>query len=54
MSPTPLEITESVDMLRVLEQGLNIIMVPTSYETYAVDTLEDLEKVQSYMKTFPL
>ena len=54
LKPTPLEIAESVDMLRILEHGINIIMVPTSYETYAVDTLEDLKKVQSYMKTFPL
>ena len=53
LKPTPLEIAESVDMLRILEHGINITMVPTSYETYAVDTLEDLKKVQSYMKPFP-
>jgi len=53
LKPTSLGIAESVDMLRILEHGINITMVPTSYETYAVDTLEDLKKVQSYMKPFP-
>ena len=49
LKPTPLEIAESVDMLRILEHGINIIMVPTSYETYAVDTLEDLKKNFQYI-----
>jgi len=50
MVQTPLEIAESVDMLRILEHGLDITMVPTAYETYAVDTPADLEKVKSNIK----
>ena len=50
LDPTPLEISESVDMLRILEHGMEILMVPTSYDTYAVDTIEDLRKVQSILK----
>ena len=50
MVQTPLEIAESIDMLRVLEHGLDITMVPTAYETYAVDTPADLEKVKSNIK----
>ncbi len=49
MTPTPLEMIESVDMLRVLENGLRIKMVLTPFETRAVDTPEDLELVQSLM-----
>ncbi len=46
LEPTPLEIVESVDMMRVLEHGYKVLMVPTSYDTKAVDTLEDLKKVE--------
>jgi 3-deoxy-manno-octulosonate cytidylyltransferase (CMP-KDO synthetase) len=45
MEPTPLEIIESVDMMRILENGQKIKMVPTNYKTKAVDTIEDLQKV---------
>jgi len=48
--PTPLEIAESVDMNRVLEHGIKVKMVPTKYKTYAVDTKEDLNKVEKLMK----
>jgi len=47
---TPLEIIESVDMLRVLEYGNKVKMVFTEYDTYSVDTIEDLEKVAKKMK----
>jgi len=47
---TPLEIIESVDMLRVLEYGNKVKMVFTEYDTYSVDTKEDLEKVTKKMK----
>lgn len=50
MSPTPLEIAESVDMMRILEHGYKVRMVPTSYDTKAVDTLEDLKKVEQIFK----
>ena len=47
MKETPLEISESVDMLRIIENGLKVRMVPTKYETYPVDTLDDLKKVEN-------
>jgi 3-deoxy-manno-octulosonate cytidylyltransferase (CMP-KDO synthetase) len=50
LSPTPLEIAESVDMMRVLEHGMKVKMVPTKHKTLAVDTLEDLNKVENLMK----
>ena len=54
MEPTPLEITESVDMMRILENGLKVRMVPTSSNTYAVDTEKDLSHVEELMKNDPL
>ena len=50
LPPTPLEIAESVDMMRVLEHGMKVKMVPTKHKTLAVDTLEDLNKVENLMK----
>ena len=49
MDPTPLEIAESIDMMRVLENGFKVRMVPTSYNTHAVDTEDDLKKVEKLM-----
>ncbi|WGW00511.1 3-deoxy-manno-octulosonate cytidylyltransferase [Vibrio sp. YMD68] len=51
MEPTPLEIIESVDMMRIIENGLNVKMVPTNYQTKAVDTVKDLELVIDAMKS---
>jgi 3-deoxy-manno-octulosonate cytidylyltransferase (CMP-KDO synthetase) len=51
LEPTPLEIIESIDMLRVLEHGGNVRMVPTIYDTHAVDTKEDLQRVEVLMST---
>lgn len=50
MEPTPLEEIESVDMLRVLEHGEQVRMVPVEYDTCSVDTKEDLEKVSKLME----
>lgn len=50
MSQTPLEIIESVDMNRILENGIKIKMVMVTEEIYSVDTIEDLEKVNVKMK----
>lgn len=50
LSPTPLEIVESVDMMRILEHGMKVRMTPTKYNTQSVDTPEDLEKVALLME----
>jgi 3-deoxy-manno-octulosonate cytidylyltransferase (CMP-KDO synthetase) len=47
---TPLEIVESVDMLRVLEHGYKVKMVASDYDTYSVDTPVDLEKVDKLLR----
>lgn len=50
MTPTPLEIIESVDMNRFLEHGVKIKAVSTQFQTYAVDTKQDLENVEKLLK----
>jgi 3-deoxy-manno-octulosonate cytidylyltransferase (CMP-KDO synthetase) len=47
LAPTPLEIAESVDMMRVLEHGHKVRMVPTQHNTYAVDNPSDLQRVEA-------
>lgn len=47
---SPLEIIESVDMLRVLENGKRVRMVQVSERTLSVDTPEDLARVRALME----
>lgn len=54
LPPTPLEQLESVDMLRLLEHGYRVKMVKTEFNTQAVDTQADLDRVASLMKDDPL
>jgi 3-deoxy-manno-octulosonate cytidylyltransferase (CMP-KDO synthetase) len=49
LPPTPLEVVESIDMLRILEHGYQIKMVESKYETHSVDTPEDLLIVEQMM-----
>lgn len=44
-----LERAESIDVLRFLEHGLPVLMVPTAVRTHAVDTAADLEIVARLM-----
>lgn len=50
LEPTPLEKIESIDMNRFLEYGFRVKMAYEEYETYSVDTPEDLMKVEKYLK----
>ena len=43
MEQTPLEVIESIDMNRIIENGIPVKMVRTDELTYSVDTQEDLE-----------
>lgn len=46
LSPTPLEQEESVDMLRILEHGLRVRIVPIASAPYPVDTPADVQRVE--------
>jgi len=50
LPPTPLEQAESIDMLRALEHGYRVRMVRTARATQAVDTPEDLARVEGLMR----
>ena len=50
LHPLPLEKIESVDMMRVLEHGFKVKMVPTDFDVYSVDTPEDMAKVEAIMQ----
>ena len=50
LEETPLEISESVDMLRLVENGYKVKMVLTKFNIYGVDTPADLIKVEKLMK----
>jgi 3-deoxy-manno-octulosonate cytidylyltransferase (CMP-KDO synthetase) len=50
LEPTPLERAEALEQLRALENGIGIKVVETSYESFGVDTAEDLERVRNLVK----
>ncbi len=54
MHETNLEVIESVDMMRILENGEKVRMVMTDCMSFSVDTLDDLKKVELAMKNDPL
>ena len=54
LEPTPLEIAESVDMLRILEHGLPLRMVVMNHVTHSVDTPADLARVEGMLASRPL
>ena len=49
LEPTPLERAEALEQLRALEHGIRIKAVETKYESYEVNTLDDLEQVRRLM-----
>ncbi|MBM7556971.1 3-deoxy-manno-octulosonate cytidylyltransferase [Halanaerobacter jeridensis] len=51
LEPTPLEKKESLEQLRVLENGYKIKVVETEHQVVGVDTEEDLEKVRRKIKS---
>jgi len=51
MPETELEKAESVDMLRILENGIRIVGVVTQYSTYGVDRPEDVHIIESIIQS---
>lgn len=49
-SPTPLEACEQLEQLRMLDLGMNLFCVETEYVGHAVDTPEDVMKVEHAMQ----
>jgi len=53
LEPASLEIAESVDMMRVLEHGHKVKMIPTEHDTHAVDHPEDIPLVENMISKNP-
>lgn len=49
LSPTPLELQEGLEQLRILEHGYKIKVIDTEYKSFGVDTPEDLEYLRALM-----
>ena len=54
LPPTPLEMAESIDMLRVLEHGYKLKLVDCEVDSHAVDTPQDLAFVERLMSDDPM
>jgi len=51
MEPTPLELKESLEQLRALENGYKIKVIETEYQAIGVDTQDDLERVRKIVES---
>ncbi len=49
MAQTPLELAESLEQLRWLENGMRIIVRQVDIETVGIDTPEDLERAEKFL-----
>jgi 3-deoxy-manno-octulosonate cytidylyltransferase (CMP-KDO synthetase) len=54
LAPTPLEVAESIDMMRFIEHGRKVKMVETTFSTHAVDNPADLKLVEDLLRKDPL
>jgi 3-deoxy-manno-octulosonate cytidylyltransferase (CMP-KDO synthetase) len=51
MPPTPLELSESLEQLRWLENGLRIKVAVSNTKSIGIDTPEDLQQAITYLET---
>jgi len=54
LDPTPLEIIESVDMMRAIEHGYRVKIVETKGKLIGVDIPEDIKRVEKVLASDPL
>jgi 3-deoxy-manno-octulosonate cytidylyltransferase (CMP-KDO synthetase) len=54
LAPTPLEVAESIDMLRSIEHGFSVRAVVSPHESFGVDTIDDLRTAEARLAGDPL
>ena len=50
LAPSPLELTEKLEQLRFLENGIPIHVAESPYDTIGVDTEQDLRHAESALR----
>ena len=51
MAPTALEKLEKLEQLRALENGFEIVVIETQFDSIGVDTMEAFEKVKRLLES---
>ncbi len=54
LTPTPLEKSESIEMIRAIQHGFKVRMVKSPFLSKSVDTLNDLLEVEKIMRDDPI
>ncbi|KAF5728314.1 Nucleotide-diphospho-sugar transferases superfamily protein isoform 1 [Tripterygium wilfordii] len=50
LQPTPLQLEEDLEQLKVLENGYKMKVIKVDHEAHGVDTPEDVEKIEALMR----
>uniref|UniRef100_A0A5B7BE86 3-deoxy-manno-octulosonate cytidylyltransferase n=1 Tax=Davidia involucrata TaxID=16924 RepID=A0A5B7BE86_DAVIN len=50
LPPTPLQLEEDLEQLKVLENGYKMKVIKVDHEAHGVDTPEDVEKIECFMR----
>ncbi|KAK3017576.1 hypothetical protein RJ639_006643 [Escallonia herrerae] len=50
LTPTPLQLEEDLEQLKVLENGYKMKVIKVDHEAHGVDIPEDVEKIESFMQ----
>ena len=54
LEPTPLEQQESIEMIRAIQHGYKVRMVPSPFNSKSVDTEFDRAEAEKLMKNDPI
>ncbi|KAJ0045465.1 hypothetical protein Pint_04504 [Pistacia integerrima] len=50
LQPTPLQLGKDLEQLKVIENGYKMKVIKVDHEAHGVDTPEDVEKIESFMR----